>query len=448
MRWHRGRIAVDRGTAGTRPEQFCWVMYDFANTPFSAMIVTFVYSVYFKDVVACGLGNVGDFLWGLSGAISMVSLVVLGPLLGAVADFSGRKKRFLIAFSLLCAGFTALLATVGEGMVFHGMLFFIVANIGFQGAIVFYNAFLPEISTSDTYGRLSGYGYGAGYVGAMLMLWICSPLLQEGFAAHNLPRIRLCFVITACFFLIFAMPLFVSLRERKGNAAEGEHQYLLAGIKRIRHTFRNIRRYRQLVTFLVAYFLYIQGVVTVTYFASIYARNTLNFTLRELTFFGFALLTAGAVGSVAFGRLADRILPKLTITITLVIWCVVLAGAAAAQSKEVFFITAVLAGVAMGSSQSVSRHMMALLTPPDKLAEFFGFYSVSDKLSASFGPLAFGIVSAVTGSQRIAVLCILFFFVGGLVVLQQVDETEGIAYGTLPAAGSETEPDQAALGAK
>lgn len=430
---------VDREAAGTWGERFGWVMYDFANTPFSVMIVTFVYSVYFKDVVASGLGNMGDLLWGLSGAISMISLVALGPLLGAIADFSGGKKRFLIAFSLLCIGFTALLATVGQGMVLRAMCFFIVANIGFQGAIVFYNAFLPEITGADTYGRLSGYGYAAGYVGAILILWLCSPLLQEGFAPANLPRVRLCFLITACFFFVFALPLFVSLRERTGPAARREHSYLAAGFRRLLHTFRNLRHYRQLLTFILAYFLYIQGVVTVTYFASIYARNTLHFTLPELAFFAFAILTAGAVGSVAFGRVADRILPKRTITVTLLLWCIVIVGAATAEAKEVFFATAILAGVAMGSSQSVSRHMMALLTPPDKRAEFFGFYSVSDKLSASFGPLAFGIISVATGSQRFALLCTLVFFVGGLMVLQHVDEAEGIASGRPATTGAEPE---------
>ena len=371
------------------------------------------------------MGNKADFLWGLNGAISMATVAFLSPILGAIADHSKAKKKFLIFFALLCIVFAGLLFFIREGMIIEGMIFFIIANIGFQGGNVFYNAFLPEITTTKKYGKVSGYGWALGYLGAIVIIIISQPLLKGGFEGSNLPNIRLTFLISAVFYLIFSLPAFFFLQER-GSRRESKDSYVITGLKRLRDTYRNIIQFRELAKYLLSYFIYIEGVTTIIYFSTIYAKDTLYLGIPELILFYIVVQTTGIFGALFFGQLADKLRPKKIIMVTLLIWCAVVIGAYFVENKPTFFIIGIFAGIAMGSSQSVSRTMMALLTPEDKEAEFFGFYGISGRLSAAIGPLVFGSISAVTGSQRIAVLAVIFFFLLGLALLQRVDEKKGI----------------------
>ncbi|MEW6616582.1 MAG: MFS transporter [Thermodesulfobacteriota bacterium] len=410
-----------------RLELFSWMLYDFANTSFTVMIVTFVYSVYFRDIVCKGLGNKADFLWGLSGSISMVVVALFSPVLGAIADHTQAKKKFLISFALLCIAFGGMLFFIKEGMIFEGMLFFIIANIGFEGGNVFYNAFLPEITTQDRYGRISGYGWALGYLGAIVTIFMCKPFLSGGFEESNLSNVRFTFLLSAVFYLVFSLPIFFYLRERRGNAmVDRNDAYIVMGFRRLRDTFKNVKQFKELAKYLLSFFIYTDGITTVIYFSTIYARDTLHFKISELILFYITVQTTGILGALFFGWLADKLLPKKTIMITLLIWCVVVIGAYFVEDKSVFFVIGMLAGIAMGSSQSASRSMMGLLTPQDKKAEFFGFYGISGKFSAALGPFIFGTISAWTGSQRIAILAVIAQFVLGLILLQRVDEKEGI----------------------
>ncbi|MBI1994781.1 MAG: MFS transporter, partial [Deltaproteobacteria bacterium] len=180
-----------------RADRFSWLLYDFANNSFSVMIVTFVYPVYFKSVVCAGLGNLGDLLWGLNGSLSLLVVAFLSPVLGAVADLSGRKKGLLVTSGLLCIFLTTQLAWVGSGMVFWGMAIFIAANIVYQTGQVFYNAFLPDLASPQEVGRLSGYGWASAYVGGIAVLLLAMPLLQNGSAE----KARWVFLLTALFYL-------------------------------------------------------------------------------------------------------------------------------------------------------------------------------------------------------------------------------------------------------
>jgi len=400
---------------------FAWTLFDFANTAFSVMIVTVGYALYFRTIVAGGT-NEGDFFWGLSVSLSMLIAMVISPALGAAADFSRRKKRFLFAFTLASIICTALLFFVHAGMIFCGMLFFIIGNIGFEGGLVFYDAFLPEITTEKSYGRVSGYGFAMGYLGALAVLAIAFPLLKDGFVAENLFNVRISFVVAATFFLLFSMPTFLVLRDHKVEFQE-RVSYLKVGLRRSLGTLRHLRYYQNIARFLVAFFIYNDAILTVIAFASIYAGQTLNFTFLDIIIFFIIVQSTAILGSVIFGIITDHIGPKKTITITLFIWIVVVIGAFFATSKFVFYIVGLLAGASIGSSQSSSRSLMALLTPKSREAEFFGFYDgLCGKASAVVGPFLFGLISAATGSQRIAVISVGFFFILGLILLQRVDD--------------------------
>ncbi len=403
----------------SRRSIFIWTLFDFANTSFSVLILTVGYPLYFRTVVAAGHRE-SDLLWGLAFSISMLVTATISPILGAIADFSSSKKRFLFLFTLLCVGATALLFFTGEGMIVLGMLLLILGNIGFEGGLVFYDAFLPEITTERSYGRVSGYGYAMGYVGSLATLAIAYPLYQAGFVAENLSNVQLSFVISALFFAVFATPLFLRFQDYRRPVVR-ERSYLRIGLDRVGATIRNIKQYRNVGRFLLSYFVYVDGINTVIVFASIYAQETLKFETSEIVFFFATVQTTAIIGSAVFGVLADHIGQKKTLTITLLLWITVVSIAYFTTNKMLFYGVGMLAGLAMGSSQSTSRSLYSRIIPYARKTEFFGFYSFFGKSSAILGPFLFGLASTYFG-QRVAVASVGLFFILGVILLQRVRE--------------------------
>ena len=385
------------------------------------MVVAVGYSLYFKDVVAGGSGR-GDFLWGLAVSISMFLTALIAPVLGAAADFSSRRKRFLFGFTIVSIICTALLAFVHEGMVITGMLLFIIANVGFEGGIVFYDAFLPGLTTERSYGRVSGYGFAMGYFGSLTTLLIAMPLYADGFIPSNLGNVRFSFIIAAVIFFLFSAPLFIFLRDHKKHF-ERRPSFIKAGWERVSGTLHHLRSYKQTARFLLAFFIYNDGILTVISFASIFAQQSLSFSLKEIILLFALVQGSGIVGSLVFGVITDKIGPKKTIDINLILWLFVVAAAYFVRSKEAFYAVGILAGSCLGASQSASRSLMALLTPKEREAEFFGFYDgLCGKSSAVVGTFLFGLISYATGNQRISILSVGVFFVIGLLLLQKIDD--------------------------
>jgi UMF1 family MFS transporter len=396
-----------------RGKIFVWTLFDFANTSFSIVVVTFLYAVYFKKTVASG-EPIGDLYWSIATSISMIVTAVVGPMLGAIADYSAGKKRFLLFFTLLCIVFTSLLFFVKEGNIFWGVTIFIVATIGFEAGLIFYDAYLPEITTPKNYGRVSGYGFGMGYLGSLATLAIIYPFIE-----NNL--IRETFPMSALFFLVFSLPIFFYLSDSR-QRVERTQSYVSIGFSRVWSTITHLRYYKNLAIFLLAYFFYIEGVNTVIYFSGNYASTTLGFSDTELLIFFLTVQTTAIAGSIILGILADSIGQKKTIILTLVLWLITVLLAYLVQDKSGFYVVGLIAGVAMGSSQSTSRSLMSKLTPSEKKTEFFGFYSFFGKSSAVLGPLVFGLVSFLSGNQRLAIISIGFFFLVGLLILFKVKD--------------------------
>jgi UMF1 family MFS transporter len=403
-----------------------WTLFDFANTAFSVIIVTVIYSRYFTNHVAGGQ----RWLWGLAVSLSMVFAAVLSPPLGAAADFSRSRKRFLLLFTAACVASTALMFFVGEGMILLGIALFVVANIGFEGGLVFYDAFLPGITSASSYGRVSGYGFAMGYLGALAVLLIVSWLLPDASDASYLLHVRLSFVVAAAFFLIFSLPLFVFVHEPP-QERKAPSSYIRAGIQEATLTFRALfvrREYPSIARFLIAFFIYNDGILTVIAFAALFAEHSLHMSDAAIITFFAVVQTSAILGSLVFGIITDSIGPKKTITITLLVWLAIAAGAYFVTTVAAFYVVALGAGVAIGSSQSASRSMMALLTPRSREAEFFGFYDgLCGKASAVVGPLVYGIVADLT-DERAAVVAIGLFFLAGLILLQGVHEPDRSVY--------------------
>lgn len=396
---------------------FIWTLFDFANTSFSIVVVTFLYAVYFKKVVAQGQ-PVGDLYWSLGTSIAMIITAIISPILGAIADYSAGKKRFLLFFTLLCIAATSSLYFIGSGDIFLGVFIFILANVGFEAGLVFYDSFLPEITEPKNYGRVSGYGFAMGYLGSLATLAIIYPFIQAEMIKESFP-------VSAFFFLLFALPLFIYLKDNRKKVTEHE-SYFTIGISRVWNTLSHLKNYKNLATFLLAYFFYIEGVNTIIFFSGNYASTTLGFSETELLIFFLTVQTTAIAGSVVLGIIADSIGQKKTIIITLVMWLLTVLIAYLVQDKTGFYVVGLIAGAAMGSSQSTSRSMMSKLTPPEKKTEFFGFYSFFGKSSAVVGPLVFGLVSFLSGDQRMAIISIGFFFVVGLLILIQVEDPDAI----------------------
>jgi UMF1 family MFS transporter len=404
----------------TKGQIFSWTLFDFANTAYSVIVVTVIYNRYFTNHVAGGR----HWLWGLAVSISMIFAAALSPPLGAIADFSRGRKRFLLYFTLASVLCTGLLFFVQEGMILLGVVLFVIANIGFEGGLVFYDAFLPRITSKKTYGRVSGYGFAMGYLGALAVLLIVDLILPPSTDPNYLFFVRLSFVVAAAFFLVFSLPMFLAVPEPKGTTAPIT-SFIRRGISQSKETFRALfvrKEYPSIARFLIAFFIYNDGILTVIVFAGIFAETVLNMNDRDIIVFFATVQTSAILGSVFFGIVSDKIGPKRTITITLVLWILVCIAAFYIRSIAMFYVVAFGAGIAMAASQSASRSLMALLTPPEHEAEFFGFYDgLCGKASAVIGPVVFGVVSDLT-NERFAVLFIAVFFIAGLILLQGVEE--------------------------
>lgn len=413
---------------------FIWTLFDFANTSYSIIVVTFLFASYFTTTIAQNK-SIGDFYWGLGVSISMIIVAIISPVLGAIADYSAGKKRFLMFFTGLCILATASLYFLGSGDLLYAIILFILANIGFEAGLVFYDAFLPEITIPKNYGRVSGYGFAMGYLGSLAALAIVYPFIQANMIKETFP-------ISALFFLVFGAPLFIFLRDTRKTVVRTE-SFFAIGFKRVYNTLSHLKYYRNLALFLLAFFFYIEGVNTVIFFSAIFAKKTLGFSDMNLIIFFMVVQSTAIIGSILFGVISDSIGQKKSITITLVIWILTMGIAFYTSSGETFiaesfsamlgigtgkfmfysfYVVGLLAGGVMGATQSTSRGLMSNLTPPEKKTEFFGFYSFFGKSSAVLGPLVFGAVSYLLASQRMAILTNSIFFIIGLIILQFVKD--------------------------
>lgn len=410
--------------AASRKEVWAWCMYDFANSSFTTLIVTVAYSVYFTEIVAKGYS--GEALWGRANSISMIIVGILSPILGALSDSIGKKKSFLIFFTQLCVISTGLLFFVKEGDIISGIVLFIIGNIGYNGGITFYNAFLKDISREDEMGRISGMGWALGYVGGLICLAMSYPLIAGGFEQDTLIKYRLSFVLTALFFLLASVPTFIILKDRGdpgGNISN--FNYLTIGFKRVRQTLREIKKYKELFKYFVSYLIYTDGINTIIVFTAIFASRVLFFTPKEIMIYFILTQITAATGAYIFGHITDRLGAKKTISITLVIWIGLIAWAYFIVDKFQFLILGLIAGIALGSNQAASRTLLGQFAPRGKSAEFFGLFALTGKIAATVGPLIYGEITSLTGNQRNGILSIGPFFIVGLFLLYFVDEEKG-----------------------
>ena len=408
-----------------------WALYDFGNSAFTTLVITFVYATYFTQAIAPD-PITGTVLWSRAITVTALVTAICSPLLGALADRGGYRKAFVVLSTLVCVLATAGLFQVLPGQVMAALVLVVIANLGYEIATVFYNAFLPDISPPGRIGRISGYGWALGYVGGLLALLLALVALVQpatpwfGFSTEAGENIRATNLLTAAWFAVFALPFLLWVPEDR-SAISGRGRVIGDAVRQLRGTFSEIRRHRQIVRLLVARFFYNNGLVTVIAFGGIYAAESFGFTLEEVLVFGIALNVAAGAGALAMGYLDDRIGGKRTIIISLVGLTVATVLAIVATDKLLLWVTGVIIGIFLGPNQAASRSLMGRFVPKEKENEFFGFFAFSGKLTAFVGPFLLGVLTQWTGSQRWGISVVLVLFAVGLVLMIPLDEQEGIA---------------------
>ncbi|MHB1167734.1 MAG: MFS transporter [Longimicrobiales bacterium] len=409
-----------------RREIVSWCLYDFSSSAFNTLIITFIFNFFFVNVIADDPQS-GTVMWGFALNLSAIIVALTMPVLGAIADFSGRKKTFLIVAAVQAIFFTALLFFVGPGQATIAIIIFVLANIGFESANVFYYAFLPELTDNRNIGRVSGAGFFTGYMGGLLSLGIGLLMVRVWLPPDNHLNVRATILLVAAWFLFFSLPMFLFVRERAPRRQAPIGEYAREGFRRLGRTIRHLGTFREPAKLILARMIYNDGLVTVIAMASIYAGNVLGMTLEQVLTMGIALNVAAGIGAFAFGFVDDRIGGKKTIMLTLIVLTVAGVIGVSADSVQSFWIAATLIGLMMGPNQSASRSLLARMVPDQKQTEFFGLFAFSGKLSSLLGPLVYASVVGATGDHKLAMSSIIVFFVIGFLVLLTVREREGMA---------------------
>ncbi len=416
-----------------RREQVAWALYDFANSGYTTVVLTTIFSAYFVGVVAGGPegfpSGTATLLWTLAVGGANAIVLVTAPIVGAIADHRAQKKRFLLLTTVGCVITTALLALVGPGDVALGLALVTISSIMFVSGENLISSFLPEIVPVRKMGRMSGYGWGLGYFGGLATLSFCLGYIawaqRLGHVEHQFVPVTL--LITAGIFVLAATPTFVWLRERAipQPLAQGA-SYVQVGIQRVRHTLAEAVRLPDLFRFLTALAVYQSGVAAVVVLSAVYAREVMGFDSQALVILIMVVNVTAAVGALLLGHLQDWLGSIPTLAIALLIWSVAIILVFFADSPNDVWLAGNLIGLAMGGSQAVGRALVGQFTPVARTAEFFGLWGMANRLSAIIGPLSYGLIGFLSGGDhRLAILSTLAFFIVGLVLLFRVDEHRG-----------------------
>jgi len=404
-------------------------MYDWANSAFATTILSAVFPIYYATVTGATLpGNRATVYWGYTASVALMMVAICAPVLGAMADHSRAKKKFLFAFAALGIVFTLLLATLRKGDWPAASLFFILGYVGFAGSIIFYESLLPHISSPENIDRISSRGYAIGYLGGGLLLalnlaWILKPGFFLMGTAENASRIS--FVSVGIWWAVFSIPLFRRVPEPMATTPPEPINPVRAGFRRLARTFRDIRQYREAMKFLIAFWLYSDGIGTIIKMAVIYGTEI---GIGRSSLIGALLLVqfVGIPCTMAFASLAGRLGTKRAIFRGRGIYCLVAVFGYFMTNAWHFWLLAVLVATAQGGVQALSRSLFGKMIPKAKSAEFFGFFSVSSRFAGIAGPFLFAVVSQISGTSRLSVFALISFFIAGGVFLSRVNIEEGM----------------------
>lgn len=417
---------------GVRPrEVWAWAMFDFANSGYTTVVITAIFNAYFVAVIA-GNAAWATFAWTAALSVAYLLILVSAPLLGAHADLHGKKPLLLMTTAGCVLG-TAGLAAAGPGDLALALCFLVISNFCFGSGENLIAAFLPELARKEGLGRVSGWGWGLGYLGGLVSLAACLAYIAwaqgQGRSAAT-DFVPACLLITAVLFAVAATPTFLFLGERTPAASvsgvPGVPGAAGTAFRRVLTTLHHAAAYQDMRRFMLCILFYQAGIQAVITLAAIYAQQAMGFTTQETIQLIFVVNITAAIGAFGFGYLQDRIGHVRALALTLVGWIVMTLLAWSANDPGMFWLAANLAGLCLGASQSAGRALVGLLAPPDRHGEFFGLWGLAVKLSSILGPLTYGAVTWITaGNHRLAILITGGYFVIGLAILAGVDVDRG-----------------------
>ncbi|MFX3632001.1 MAG: MFS transporter [Candidatus Pristimantibacillus sp.] len=408
-----------------------WMLYDWANSAFATTMMAAVLPIFYAEVAAIHLpGHVAEAYWGYTQSIAMLLVALLSPTLGAIADYTGSKLKFLKLFTLLGALSCIIMAFVGEGDWLMASVLLVLGTLGFAGGNTFYDALLADGVPAEQRDIVSAKGYAYGYAGGGLLLLV-NVIMIEGWELLGFPNqtfaTQMVFITVGLWWVLFSIPIFRWVKEpvRQALAAKvSAGEAVKVGVSRLWGTFRTLRRYPELLKYMASFWFFNDGINTVIVMATIYGSG-IGIATTDLI---IALLITQFVGfpcTIAFGRLAVRHGSKKLLYISLIIYVLIVVLGYFMTSSIHFYALAIAVGLVQGGSQAVSRSIYANLLPPSKTGEFFGFLSLSSKFSAIAGPLMFSIIATGTGSSRLGILSLVAFFIIGIVLLLFVNLKKG-----------------------
>ncbi|HFE37818.1 MAG TPA: MFS transporter [Gammaproteobacteria bacterium] len=411
-------------------EKFAWAMFDFANSGYTTVVLTAIYSTFFVGVIARDFDEgTATLLWTLTIAIANGIVLFSSPLIGAITDFSRNKKTFLFSTTLGCVVFSASLYFTGPGDVALAITLVILSSVMFFSGENIIAAFLPEISKPEHMGKLSGYGWTLGYIGGLLILGLClayvSLAQSRGETAEQF--VPMTMLIVAICFAVASLPTFIWLKERGAQQVKPkELSYLKIGFLQLKDTWQHAHKYQDLFRFLVILMIYHCGINTVVVLAAVYAQEVMAFQTQDTIKLILVVNITAAIGAFVFGILQDKLGSLNTLRITLFIWIAATSLAFFTETVSMFWLVANLVGIALGASQSAGRALVGLFSPPARNGEFFGLWGMATKLAAIIGPLSYGLITYLTqGDHRLALLSTTLYFIAGIALLSFINEKRG-----------------------
>ena len=394
-----------------------WCLYDFANSSYSAVVAAVVFPVYFSKNIALSPSQ-ADLWWGGAVSVSMAVVALSSPLTGGISDYAGKRKSLLVLYTLVAVTATALLGIPERGDLLLAFTLIVVSNFATEGALVFYNAYLKDLVSPDYQGRVSGWGFGLGYIGSVLSLLLAVYLIK-----HSLTR--LLWPLVSLFFLFFSLPAFFYLPSQP-EVLKTVREAGKTGIRNLWRNFAEAFRDKNTRRFLIAYFLYKDAINTIIVFSSLFASRTLGFSTRELVILYILIQLTASLGAFLFSAPTDRWGPWRVLMLGLFIWIVLGSWTYFLKEKAGFWVVALIGGSFLGVVQSASRTLFCSFIPEGKEGEYFGIYALSGKSSSVIGPALFGLVSDLTGSQRNGILVVVFMFFFGALMLYGIKDRERV----------------------
>lgn len=425
-----------------------WALYDFANSAFTTLVVTFIYGTYFTKSIA-ETEILGTQYWSWAISITAIVVALFSPFLGALADNVGSRKKIMLWSTLVCIVATALLFFPQNGQVFFALILFVIANVAFEFGTVFCNAYLPELASENRFGRVSGLAWGLGYVGGLIALVLALVFLVQtdsplfGLSKEHGENIRATNLLVAFWFTLFSLPFFIWIKDSDKHSKQSNSELARASYSQILNTLKTVSSYKNIFRFLLARLVYNDALITIFAFGGIYAATTIGFTFEEIIILGIVLNVMAGIGAILFGFLDDG-----KGSVNVIGWSIIFLIIASLiafvapelpgllqyifggnaipnwfTSKLLFWIAAILIGFFSGPNQSASRSYMARITPSEKRNEFFGLYAFSGKMTAFLGPFLFGLATTYYQTQQAGLVVVCTLFILGYMLLKRLSNT-------------------------